>query len=118
MPAPDTSHVLCLWAAVVFFSVLEAWAFPGDVRAAPGAAYIATNVLVFFAALVLLAHCTDRHEPAPTHRRPRAEPHGARPELTHLFVHLMCVAYLRLACWFEARAAGQWFVAEQAVVRR
>jgi hypothetical protein len=28
----------------------------------------------------------------------------ARAELTHLFVHLLCAAYLRTACWFEARA--------------
>ena len=54
--APDTTNVLRLWAAVVLLSLLEAWAFPGDVRGAPGALYVAANVLVFFAALLFLAY--------------------------------------------------------------
>lgn len=123
MPAPDTAYVLRLWAAVVLLSLLEAWAFPGDVRGAPGALYVAANVLVFFAALLLLAHEAGRED-----RRPQLLPAAvfvvlavgpktanvtpvhtthatpARAELTHLFVHLLCAAYLRTACWFEARA--------------
>jgi hypothetical protein len=123
MPAPDTAYVLRLWAAVVLLSLLEAWAFPGDVRGAPGALYVAANVLVFFAALLLLAHEAGRQDPRPAllpaavyvvllvaPKTPNATPthttHAtpARAELTHLFVHLLCAAYLRTACWFEARA--------------
>jgi hypothetical protein len=25
-------------------------------------------------------------------------------ELTHLFIHILCLAYVRIACWFEFRA--------------
>ena len=123
MPAPDTAYVLRLWAAVVLLSLLEAWAFPGDVRGAPGALYVAANVLVFFAALLLLAHEAGREDlrpavlpaavyvflvvaPKTTNVTPMHTIHTtpARAELTHLFVHLLCAAYLRTACWFEARA--------------
>jgi hypothetical protein len=103
MPAPDTAYVLRLWAAVVLLSLLEAWAFPGDVRGAPGALYVAANVLVLFAALLLLAHEAGRQDP-----RPALLPAAVYVVLlvapTHLFVHLLCAAYLRTACWFEARA--------------
>lgn len=118
MPAPDTAFVLRLWSAVVVLSLLEAWAFPGDVRGAPGALYVAANVLVFFVALLLLAHEGGRED-----LRPAQIPASIyvvlvvapktqniipvtpdRVELTHVFVHLLCLAYLRTACWFEARA--------------
>lgn len=123
MPAPDTAYVLRLWAVVVLLSLLEAWVFPGDVRGAPGALYVAANVLVFFAALLLLAHEAGREDRRPAllpaavyvvlavgPKTPNVTPihsiHAApaRAELTHLFVHLLCAAYLRTACWFEARA--------------
>ena len=126
MPAPDTAHVLRLWAAVVLLSLLEAWAFPGDVRGPPGALYVAANVLVFFAGLLLLAHVAGRQAARPARtpaavyvvlpllvlapKTPDAGPvraAAARTELTHVFVHLLCLAYLRTACWFEARALLQ-----------
>jgi hypothetical protein len=110
---PDTTDVLRLWAAVVLLSLVEAWFFTGDVRGAPGALYVAANVLVFFAALLLLAHAaaraaqSDKAHPAVAYTAllsavPAAP--NTRAELTHLFVHLLCAAYLRTACWFEARA--------------
>ena len=107
--APDTTNVLRLWAAVVLLSLLEAWAFPGDVRGAPGALYVAANVLVFFAALLLLVHLAAREQhitPVGYSALPSIIPAApnTRAELTHLFVHLLCAAYLRTACWFEARA--------------
>ena len=120
MPALDTVFVLRLWAAVGLLSLLEAWAFPGDVRGAPGALYVAANVLVFFAALLLLAHEAGRDDlrpallPAAVYlvlvvapKTPNVTPIHAAParaELTHLFVHILCAAYVRTACWFEARA--------------
>ena len=120
MPAPDTAFVLRLWAAIVLLSLLEAWVFPGDVRGAPGALYVAANVLVFFAALLLLAHEAGREDLRPAQipasiyvvlvvapKTQNTSPVFATPvrvELTHVFVHLLCLAYLRTACWFEARA--------------
>jgi len=104
MRPADTVLVLRLWAALVVFSLLEAVALPGEVRGAAGAAYVAANVLVFFAALLLLAHVAAR-QPGPKLRaEPRPPAPSSRAELTHVFVHLMCAAYLRTACWFEARA--------------
>ncbi len=101
----ETVHVLHLWSAVVFCSLLEALAFPGEVRGAAGAAYVAANVLVFFAALLLLAHVVARRARANPRPEPRAPPASASApdDLAHLFVHVMCAAFLRTACWFEAR---------------
>ena len=116
MPVPpDTTDVLRLWATVVLLSLLEAWAWPGDVRGAPGALYVAANLLVFFAAVLLLAHAAARaaenEKPSPALGyvpvlllSVAPNPHNARAELTHLFLHLLCAAYLRTACWFEVRA--------------
>lgn len=104
---PDTTDVLRLWAAVVLLSLLEAWAWPGDVRAAPGALYVAANLLVFFAAVLLLAHAAARaaeNDKAAAYTPLLSVAPNTRAELTHLFLHLLCAAYLRTACWFEVRA--------------
>lgn len=113
MPVPpDTTDVLRLWAAVLLLSLLEVWAWPGEVRGAPGALYVAANLLVFFAAVLLLAHAAARA--AEKEKPPPAlgyvpvllgtDLHNTRAELTHLFLHVLCAAYLRTACWFELRA--------------
>jgi hypothetical protein len=104
MHPANTVHVVRLWIALVFFSLLEALVLPGEVRGAAGAAYVAANVLVFFAALLLLAHVFARRAPPKPRDEAKPPPPSASAELTHLFVHLMCAAYVRTAVWFEARA--------------
>ena len=109
------ANLVRLWAAVVLLALLEALLFqllhdraPNDLARGPAAAvYVAANVFVFFAALLVLAHvagrtCVDYAPPTPP-----AAP-NTRAELKHLFVHLLLLAYLRTTCWFEGRAAVRW----------
>ena len=130
------AHVWRLWAAVVVLSLLEAavfsllqrFALPDIARGPVAAVYVAANVFVFFAALLVLLHVAGRSwmqnsdtqidtanaKPSRTQPTELTEPtkltSSARAELTHLFVHLLCLAYLRTACWFEGRAAMRWLL--------
>ena len=105
-------HVWRLWAAVVVLSLLESVVFvllqrftSTDIARGPRAAvYVAANVCAFFAALLLLVHFAGRRW------LPYSAPPSPRAELTHLFVHLLCLAYLRTACWFEGRTAMRWLL--------
>jgi ABC-type long-subunit fatty acid transport system fused permease/ATPase subunit len=110
----DSAHVWRLWAVVVMLSLLEAVLFSllqrfvfADNARSISAVYVAVNVFVFFAALLVFVDFAGRrwmtYSPPPNARNTRAE-------LTHLFVHLLCLAYLRTACWFEGRAAMRWFL--------
>jgi hypothetical protein len=130
------AHVWRLWAAVVVLSLLEAvvfsllqrFALPDIARRPAAAVYVAANVFVFFAALLVLLHVAGRtwmphpdtqintanakknSNTQPTElTEPAKLTPSARAELTHLFLHLLCLAYLRTACWFEGRAAMRWF---------
>jgi len=97
------AHVLAVWAVVAVLALPEALLF-----AAGGPACVAANVFALFAALALLAHFSHF---APTHNaayavlpaQPPSAP-SARAELTHVLLHVLCVAYVRAACWLEFRA--------------
>jgi hypothetical protein len=45
---------------------------------------------------------THQHSPAVCCERTKTHPHTPT-ELPHLFVHVLCLAYVRTACWFEFR---------------
>ena len=113
MSPHDHPHVWRLWAVVVVLSLLEAVVFKllhhtniRDITRGPRAAvYVAANVFAFFAALLLLVHFFGRRW------LPYSAPPSPRAELTHLFVHLLCLAYLRTACWFEGRSVMRWLLA-------
>jgi hypothetical protein len=119
------NHALvpALWAAVAVLALPEALLFPD----AAGPAYLAVNVFVFFGALLLLAHAASRRNDErrmhhadylllQPHAQPLEQPHQHDPticcppkthahtELAHLFIHVLCLAYVRAACWFEFRA--------------
>ena len=121
--------VLALWAAAALLALVDALLAPDDLRGASAAVYLATNVFVFFAALLLLAHAYavvyHPHKdsfsstkqgflPIPTQREPHehddimcCERKGSarlQNELTHVFLHVLCAAYVRTACGFEFRA--------------
>ena len=114
--AASTAHVLALWAAVALLSLLEALLFP-----VVGPAGVAANVFVFLAALAVLSHVVGRRPaaapvlaigfkhyvlvppPAAPLAAPLAAPH-AQTQLLHIFLHVLCAAYVRAACWFELRA--------------
>jgi hypothetical protein len=161
----DATLVPALWAAVVVLALPDALVAPH----AHGPAYVAANVFLFFAALLLLAHAASKghvsnaaktsnappdssaymllpttltpqtltpqtltpqtrtpqtrtpqtrtpqtttpqtttpqtHQPSPVCcERTKTHPHTPA-ELPHLFVHVLCLAYVRTACWFEFRA--------------
>ena len=120
-----TLHVLALWAAAALLALPDVVLAPHDLRGAAGAAYLAANVFVFFAALLLLAHAAPAFTRGPTHYAPLPQavalafaPHThdettcclretsarAQNELTHVFLHVLCAAYVRTACGFEFRA--------------
>ena len=117
-----------LWAAIAVVALPDALVAPD----AHDPVYVAANVFVFFAALLLLSHVYGKSDetratpaayaPAPPAAYallpPALPPHThddsiccernktharARTELIHLFVHVLCLAYVRTACWFEFR---------------
>jgi hypothetical protein len=126
----DATLVPALWAAFAVLALPDALVAPH----AHGPAYVAANVFLFFAALLLLAHAaskghvsnaaktsntpanpnaymllpqsttpqTHQHSPAVCCERTKTHPHTPA-ELPHLFVHVLCLAYVRTACWFEFR---------------
>jgi len=150
--------VPALWAATAVLALLDALVAPD----AHGPVYVATNVFLFFAALLLLAHAASKahrqhaanagyapiayapaayapaayapaaYAPAPYAPAPYAPAAYTPPpdtcpnhtqdyslccvrttthphiELTHVFIHLLCLAYVRTACWFEFRALAAW----------
>ncbi len=101
---PTSAHVLGLWGAVAVFSLFDAFVFRIDVA---DAVYVAWNIFALLAALALLAHACSRKTPsqyAPISQA-SASP-SARAELTHIFLHVLCVLYVRAALWFELRARG------------
>jgi hypothetical protein len=101
---PTSAHVLGLWVAVTVFSLFDAFVFRVDTA---DAVYVALNIFALLAALALLAHACSRKTPsqyAPISQA-SARP-SARAELTHIFLHVLCVLYLRAALWFELRARG------------
>ena len=122
MQHAQATHVLALWAAAALLALPDALLAPHDLRGAAGAAYLAANVFVFFAALLLLAHARSalatRDSDGATHYAPLAFTHThdeaicclretsarAQNELTHVFLHVLCAAYVRTACGFEFRA--------------
>jgi hypothetical protein len=96
LPAP------AVYAAVALLSLPEAVLCP-----AAGPVYLAANVFVLLAALLLLAHAAGRARPPPDayyQRLPAAQPTRARAALTRAFLHVLCAAYVRAACWLEFRA--------------
>jgi len=105
------AYLLRLWAAVVVLALLEATLAtlffsdaPRDLSRGPAAAaYVAANLFVFFAALLVLAHLFGR---TVAYAPPDAP--NTRAELKHLFLHLILLAYLRTTCWFDGRAAVRW----------
>jgi hypothetical protein len=123
MHVAKTAHVLALWAVVALLSLFEALLFPVS-----GAVCVATNVFLFLVALLFIAHAAGRRVSAASAapaaypacplafrerdaytllREPRPTPtpaQTARTRLSHVFLHVLCVAYVRIACWFELRA--------------
>lgn len=99
---PKSAHVLGLWSAVAVFSLIDAFVFRIDVA---DAVYVAWNIFALLAALALLAHACSRK--TLIHYAPitqaSASP-SARAELTHIFLHVLCLLYVRAALWFELRA--------------
>lgn len=74
---------LALWAAIVLLSALEAVVLRLTGTSLGGPAYVGAN---FFAVLVLLlAGAAAKTDPAGS--------------LLHLFVHVACAMYLRVASW-------------------
>jgi len=112
-PAPTAALAAAapaLWVAVALLALPDALLAPADLRGAAGAVYLAANVFVFFAALLLLASGAARLQRGHTYTalapdaQSAAPVASARAELVHLFLHVMCLAYVRTACWFEWRA--------------
>jgi hypothetical protein len=111
-------NVLALWAAAALLALIDALLAPADLRGAAGATYLAANLFAFFSALLLLAHertAFTKRAPQFTSIPQAFTPHTHDPdmcclaantqnELTHVFLHLMCVAYVRTACLVEFRA--------------
>ena len=115
--------VPALWVAVALLSLPEALVLPD----ANGPVYVAVNVFLLFAILLFLAQAAHNVLPRPlpvallppSVLRPLLEPdrskdngkdlvttlkYSIRIEFIHLFMHILCVAYVRTACWFEWRA--------------
>jgi hypothetical protein len=66
------------------------------------------NIFALLAALALLAHASGRK--AVSHYAPITEDTtrpSARAELTHIFLHVLCVLYVRAALWFELRRSSR-----------
>lgn len=99
---PTSGHVLVLWSAVALLSLPDAFILRDPPRSgATNAVYVAANLFVVLAALAFLAHTAGRW-PAPY--APITS--SARAELAHVFLHVLCVLYVRIAVWFELRARG------------
>jgi hypothetical protein len=121
----STTNVVALYAAVALLALSDAVLYPH----AYGSVYVATQIFLFFATLLLLLHVIARHAES----RPDSTLYNAIPtkntqadkpdtqhthdtttccvkkqahvhtELVHIFLHLLCFAYVRIACWFEWR---------------
>ena len=114
--------VPALWVAVALLSLPDALILPD----ANGPIYVAVNVFILFAILLFLAQVAHNVLPhplpvavlPPSVLRPLLEPdrskdnakdlvkimkYSIRIDFIHLFMHVLCVAYVRTACWFEWR---------------
>jgi hypothetical protein len=98
-PQPTSVHVLGLWGAVALVSLFDAL----FLREQTGAVYVAANIFFVLAALALLAHFVGRKS-TNAYALVNSTTPSARAELTHIFLHLLCVLYVRAAVWFELRA--------------
>jgi len=98
-PQPTSAHVFGLWGAVVLVSLFDALIL----RDQTGAVYVAANIFFVLAALALLAHFVGRKSTNAYALVASTTP-SARAELTHTFLHVLCVLYVRAAVWFELRA--------------
>jgi hypothetical protein len=74
-----------LWAAIVLLSAIEALALRVAQRSVGGPVYVGAN---FFLVCVLLLLVSSV---------PQCDPPGT--PLLHLFAHVACALYLRVACW-------------------
>jgi hypothetical protein len=79
VPHQRVPPYLKLWAAIVLLSAVEALAL----RTVPGPVYVAANFVLVFA--LLLAACSFQH--------------SNNAPLLHLFAHVVCALYLRVASW-------------------
>ena len=74
-----------LWAAIVLLSAIEALALRAAQQSVGGPVYVGANF--FLVCVLLLLVCSV----------PQCDPAGA--PLLHLFAHVACAMYLRVACW-------------------
>lgn len=96
---PTSEHILGLWVVVALLSLFDAVVL----RYQAGAVYVAANIFVVLAALALLAHFAGRKTTNSYAPLASTTP-SARAELMHIFLHVLCVLYVRAAVWFELRA--------------
>lgn len=100
---PTSAHVLVVWGAVAVISILDALILRDQ---ATGAVYVSVNIFVVLASLVLFAHIAGRKPEAQYASMSVSATPSARTELMHIFLHVLCVLYVRAAVWFELRARG------------
>lgn len=107
---PTSVHVLGLWSAVALLSLPDALVLRDPPRSGTdNAVYVAVNLFAILAVLALLAHASASWGARAEHRYaplPPGAKTSARAELAHVFLHVLCVLYVRVAVWFELRARG------------